>query len=791
MSNIFSNGIYYADADPPTIMPPAISALGYDGWYYKNIAKGRKINWYIPTKPANELNAPSLNVNDLKMFFSTLKVINNVSLPFINVYTVPTGTGDAASWYRARATYVVNQAVAAGSKICMWVPIGGSVSAPSIVGHTNIQLVKDTYSSRGILSPTDKILTIAFGTSSGASAANVEFICNSLNLVCTSRDYNFNLSNSNLFTSMKMGFNYLTVSPTDIRKPGNSPAFVVYCPTNCPTAIRKGTVTGTAIIGHASNTNDGVIDNVKLPRLSNVAGKSNSSVATDNTNTIFNDFFTTVDFKMMTAVDGAQCKIEAWGQDRTTWFKVYASAGTIKAQYSGVDLISKGYVNPGNEIVLANGQATAYGWTTRDCPVSLSVDKWYRMTQIVQFGTTDYTDIVKVELYELTDTGVPTGAPIWSIIDNTWEAYYLLDPEQTPNGNLAPSIDCIQFQCRGAPVNTDIITVKNVMYSSSNNIQVNSIYQLYPNIDGIITYYAGNAVVNPSTVMKGNQYALVAKGGFTMEQGFDDIQLNQSSTIYQYDTTGSVQVTFPVALLNSKLGLTKDANYNILSTTFNTVTDEFAVDSITISIAEFIEAVNSASQVVSVGKYSTMYMDFVNYVRTYFGYTGGFASLFNGDSQFEINEGVFDANAFMNLLTGGYNNGQGGYIRDASGSITISNINKLLRYAVDADVFGNRTPNASMSGIASDPNNRSNYGVADGFLPKDIVWVPKGTTITLNLDIDSEVYNPLNNVGVTNAIQYGASQDTQFTSGEFKSTTSATTQKINRVLNAPLLLSLV
>lgn len=791
MSNIFSNGINYADADPPTIMPPSITALGYDGWYYKNIAKGRKINWYIPTKPITERDAPPLKVTDLKMFFSTLKIINNVSLPFITIYTAPTGTGDAASWYHARATYIVNQSVAAGSNVCLWVPIGASVPAPSIIGHTNIQLVKDTFSSRGILSPTDTILTIAFGTNSGASAANVEFICNSLNLVTTARDYNFNLSNSNLFTSMKMGFNYMTVSTTDIRQPGNSPAFVVYCPDNCPTAIRKGTTTGTAIIGHASNTNDGVIDNAKMPRLANVAGKSNSSVATDNTNTIFNDFFATVDFKMMTSVAGAQCKIEAWGQDRTTWFKVYADAGTIKAQYSGVDLISKGYVNQGDEIIGANGQATAYGWTTRDCPVTLSLDKWYRMTQIVQFGTTDYTDVVKVELYELTDTGVPTGAPIWSIIDNTWEAYYLLDPEQTPNGNLAPSIDCIQFQCRGAPVNTDIITVKNVMYSSSNNIQVNSIYQLYPNVDGIITYYAGNAVVNPSTILKGNQYALVAKGGFTMEQGFDDIQLNQSSTIYQYDTTGSVQVTFPVALLNSKLGLTKDANYNILSTTFNTVTDEFAVDSITISIAEFIQAVNSASQVVSVGKYSTMYMDFVNYVRTYFGYTGGFASLFNGDSQFEINDGVFDANAFMNLLTGVYDNGKGGYIRDASGSITISNINKLLRYAVDADVFGNRTPNASKTGIASDPNNRSNYGVADGFLPKDIVWVPKGTTITLNLDIDSEVYNPQNNVGVTNAIQYGATQDTQFTSGDFKSTTSATTQKINRVLNAPLLLCLV
>lgn len=98
--NTFSNGINYADGDAPIIMPPAIEALNYDGWYYKNIAKGKKINWYIPF-------GTNVTINNLKMVQASLKLLNKVSAPFITVYTKPTGSGDAASWYKARRTYIV------------------------------------------------------------------------------------------------------------------------------------------------------------------------------------------------------------------------------------------------------------------------------------------------------------------------------------------------------------------------------------------------------------------------------------------------------------------------------------------------------------------------------------------------------------------------------------------------------------------------------------------------------------------------------------------------------------
>jgi hypothetical protein len=124
---------------------------------------------------------------------------------------------------------------------------------------------------------------------------------------------------------------------------------------------------------------------------------------------------------------------------------------------------------------------------------------------------------------------------------------------------------------------------------------------------------------------------------------------------------------------------------------------------------------------------------------------------------------------------------------DLSGAITISNINKLLRNAVDANVFGNRTPNV-LTGGAADPNNRSNYGVGDGFLDGDIIWVPAGTTIKLSVGIDMESFLPINNIGPAITSGFTATQDTGFGSGNFSQASSATTTKISRTLKAPLMI---
>ncbi len=283
--------------------------------------------------------------------------------------------------------------------------------------------------------------------------------------------------------------------------------------------------------------------------------------------------------------------------------------------------------------------------------------------------------------------------------------------------------------------------------------------------------------------ISGYVYALSATGGFVMERGFDDIKFRTPTEPSYVDVTNSIQVLMDVATFDAKLGA------------FDVVSDTFANDEITLSAAEFKAGVTKASQVISVGKYSTLYSDFQTYVATYFGFDGGFSSLFAAASEFSIDSNnVFDGASFVSLLTGVAETAAGAYISDLSGSITISNINALLRYAVDANVFGNRDPSSGVtssdpSANAADPNQPDNWGVADGFVAGDLIWVPAGTTVTLKLGIDYESFNPINNVGPNNVASL--TQSTNVSTGLFTSSTNATTTLITRTVTAPLLIKLV
>jgi hypothetical protein len=275
------------------------------------------------------------------------------------------------------------------------------------------------------------------------------------------------------------------------------------------------------------------------------------------------------------------------------------------------------------------------------------------------------------------------------------------------------------------------------------------------------------------TLYEGSVHAFEATGNFTMERGFDTIKLAEQTAPVYVDVTNAVQVTMDVATFNAKLDLTS----------FDPITDSFGdVDDITISAEEFTTGIASAAQVLSVGKYSTLYSDFQSYVANYFGIGGGFSSLFIAASEFEIDEeNVFDGESFVALLTGSAQDPSGRYISDLSGSINIANITKLLKYSVDANVFGNRNP------------EDKNWGVADGFVAGDLIWVPEGTTIILKLAIDPESFNPLNNAGPTENYggDFAQTQTTNYTSTNFTLETVATTELITRTATAPLLIKLV
>lgn len=289
----------------------------------------------------------------------------------------------------------------------------------------------------------------------------------------------------------------------------------------------------------------------------------------------------------------------------------------------------------------------------------------------------------------------------------------------------------------------------------------------------------------------GEFYAFLASGGFTIEQGFATIKLiTQENPLSKYDMTNALQVKYDVALFNKKLGLIKDAaNKNIIESSFNEITDRFPNDIITIDATEFIQNM-TPQQVISVGTYDSLYFDYVNYVNTYFGYSGGYSSLFSQASEFNINRGVFDASAFVNIINRKSPDPSGNYINNLTGSISIYDINNLLRFAIDGNVFGNRDPVSGTT--ASDTANPSNYGMVDGFKGGDIILVPNGTTITLKLMIDPELYGPVNNIGPDNVTDIIQSNFTQkYGSNNYTVTSAASYTNITRILTAPLMIKLV
>ena len=270
-------------------------------------------------------------------------------------------------------------------------------------------------------------------------------------------------------------------------------------------------------------------------------------------------------------------------------------------------------------------------------------------------------------------------------------------------------------------------------------------------------------------------YAFAATDGFVMERQFADIALRTADAIARFDVINSVQVLVDASVLNAKLG------------TFDTVddcfknTDDEETTSIVFTSDNFRTALASDDGVISVGTLSTLYSDFKTYVGTYFGFNGGFETLFAAATEFTIDEDdKFEADSLVALIAGtAADDTTHPYTKIMTGSITISNITKLLRYAVDSNCFGNRVPSGT------DPADETNFGVNHGFLANDLIWVPAGIEVTLKLAIDAESFTPINNRGPIYAVQ-----DTTVEVGNFSSTTSATTTLIERVVKAPLLIRL-
>jgi hypothetical protein len=182
----------------PAVMPDTVRGLAYDGWYYKKVANdtvNRKINWYVGSDT-------NMLVSDLKQIYFETHLINKTGLPFITVYTKPTGTGDAASWFKSARTFeLINPSLVStltnNTPYCFHYKFDSNASDPFSYNHSNkLMSPSDVVANiRGSFLPTEQVLFFSFGTNSGAAIGDVEFICRSISMQSSKGTVNHLLSN--------------------------------------------------------------------------------------------------------------------------------------------------------------------------------------------------------------------------------------------------------------------------------------------------------------------------------------------------------------------------------------------------------------------------------------------------------------------------------------------------------------------------------------------------------------------------------------------------------------------
>ena len=192
---------------------------------------------------------------------------------------------------------------------------------------------------------------------------------------------------------------------------------------------------------------------------------------------------------------------------------------------------------------------------------------------------------------------------------------------------------------------------------------------------------SGNPLLPELPLYQGLFYAFDASGGFHLAEGIAKVNLAAQSDLELFDLTNCVQVMMDVRLFNQKLGVMKDVSsntailngdgrtnwmypYTTLNTSYSAKDQIFLdnsgnqVDSVSINALKFATEISHGGvmSVLSVGVLATLYDDFDDYVKQYFGYAGGFASLFESAGTFEIGEG-FNESKLFNLITDASHNG--------------------------------------------------------------------------------------------------------------------------------------
>jgi hypothetical protein len=173
--NQYISAAVYADGRPPAA-PSTTVAQQYaytPSWYFKNTTAGYKINWYIGATAGMTV----ADILGLYIAFFNGNNTSNDNVPFITVYTAPTGSGDyAPGFFHSAATYILDGSVSANSRYVEFLNLN-SCPTPNTYGSTlrNMILSPVAPNPRGSYLPTETVGFFSIGSNSAAAVNSIEF----------------------------------------------------------------------------------------------------------------------------------------------------------------------------------------------------------------------------------------------------------------------------------------------------------------------------------------------------------------------------------------------------------------------------------------------------------------------------------------------------------------------------------------------------------------------------------------------------------------------------------------
>ena len=166
-----------ADSSPS----PTADEDDRDGWLFKKTETGTgKFNYYIYGASGSSHQFTFDDLKSVHMCCSIDSWANTASVPIINVYSKPTGSGDHAAWYHSRKDYSIKSShkILAGEHINLY-----TGDRPELQ-NDNRNIPLETLTSNGDCAGTEEILYIVVASDS-ASLMNTK-------ILLTEAGYNLN-----------------------------------------------------------------------------------------------------------------------------------------------------------------------------------------------------------------------------------------------------------------------------------------------------------------------------------------------------------------------------------------------------------------------------------------------------------------------------------------------------------------------------------------------------------------------------------------------------------------------